>query len=211
MKKLTSEFCISSSLHHEHVVETLDLVIDEKQTWCEIMEYCPGGTLMDLLKQTKLVSGDIDCCFKQLIDGVSYIHSMGVAHRDLKPENILFDGDGQLKISDFGASDVFKTAFEKVPHLSRGLCGSLPYIAPEELEGNDYVGAEVDVWATGVIYYTMTYQSLPWRHAVPSDLYYSKFLATRNGNFSQIDGLEPEIRNTLNLILEPNPRVLGLI
>jgi serine/threonine protein kinase len=96
------------------------------------------------------------------VDGVNYIHSIGVAHRDLKPENILFDSQGNLKISDFGTSDVFKTAFEKNIHLSKGLCGSLPYIAPEEFNGADYDAREVDIWATGVIYYTMMYAALPW-------------------------------------------------
>jgi serine/threonine protein kinase len=124
MKRMTSEFCISSSLHHVHVVETVDLVVNDDHTWCEVMEYCPGGTLYEILKDHSLTKLEVNCCFKQLIDGVNYIHSMGVAHRDLKPENILFDSEGNLKISDFGTSDVFKTAFEKDIHLSKGLCGS---------------------------------------------------------------------------------------
>lgn len=169
MKKMTSEFCISSSLHHEHVVETVDLVVDEQHQWCEVMEYCPGGTLWDLLKENQLESQDVNCCFKQLIEGVEYIHSMGVAHRDLKPgilvltaENILFDCNGKLKISDFGASDVVRCPGMSIPHLSKGVCGSMPYIAPEEFEGCEYDGQEVDIWAIGVIYYAMTYLGLPW-------------------------------------------------
>ena len=162
MKRMTSEFCISSSLHHPHIVETIDLVVGDKHSWCEVMEYCGGGSLFDILQDRKLLPSEINCCFKQLLYGVNYIHAMGVAHRDLKPENILFDDEGQLKISDFGASDVFKNAFEDKPHLSRGLCGSMPYIAPEEFDGSDYDAREVDIWATGVIYYAMTYCGLPW-------------------------------------------------
>jgi hypothetical protein len=44
IKKMAAEFCISSSLHHENVVETLDLVVDDNHTWCEVMEYCSGIT-----------------------------------------------------------------------------------------------------------------------------------------------------------------------
>lgn len=87
---------------------------------------------------------------------------MGVAHRDLKPENLLFDDCGHLKITDFGVSDVFKTAFDRMPHLSRGVCGSEPYIAPEEFDMVEYDAREVDIWAAGVIYYAMTHSGLPW-------------------------------------------------
>ncbi|KAJ3322180.1 serine/threonine-protein kinase HAL4/sat4 [Boothiomyces sp. JEL0866] len=203
MKRMTSEFCISSSLHHANVVETLDLVVDDKHTWCEVMEYCSGGTLYDVLQEKPLLQSEIDCCFKQLIGGVNYIHSMGVAHRDLKPENILFDADGQLKISDFGTSDVFRTCFENSCHLSKGV---LPYIAPEEFSDSEYDGREVDIWATGVIYYAMKYAGLPWMHAVPKDERYNLFLKTRKGNFKPIDSLLPGCRNLLNNVLEPDPK-----
>jgi protein-serine/threonine kinase len=85
MKRMTSEFCISSSLHHPNVVETVDLVVDDNHTWCEVMEYCSGGSLFEVLQDHKLDDNEVNCCFKQLVDGVHYIHSVGVAHRDLKP------------------------------------------------------------------------------------------------------------------------------
>ncbi|KAJ3258755.1 serine/threonine-protein kinase HAL4/sat4 [Boothiomyces macroporosus] len=167
MKRMTAEFCISSSLHHANVVETLDLVVDDKHTWCEVMEYCSGGTLYDILQEKPLLQSEIDCCFKQLIGGVNYIHSMGVAHRDLKP---------------------------------------VPYIAPEEFSNSEYDGREVDIWATGVIYYAMKYAGLPWMHAVPNDERYNVFLKTRKGNFKPIDSLLPGCRNLLNSVLEPDPK-----
>ncbi|KAI9206207.1 kinase-like domain-containing protein [Polychytrium aggregatum] len=207
IKKRTSEFCISSSLHHINIVETLDLVIDEDHDWCEVMEYCSGGTLFDVLQEYKFKSQDISCCFKQLMEGVRYLHSMGVAHRDLKPENLYFDGQGNLKIGDFGVSEVFQTVFEQSPHLSKGLCGSAPYIAPEEFMGLEYDPREVDVWACGIIYYTMIYMNFPWAHATDDDSRYQKFLRSRNGQYAPIDGLPDECSSVLNQILEPDPRL----
>jgi serine/threonine protein kinase len=131
VKKLTSEFCISSTLHHMNIVETVDLVQDEQQHWCEVMEYCPGGDLYAAIKKGGMSSGEVECTFKQLLHGIQYLHSMGVAHRDIKPENLLLDGRGHVKITDFGVSDVFRMCWEKKTHLSKGLCGSEPYIAPE--------------------------------------------------------------------------------
>ncbi|CAG8730714.1 1541_t:CDS:2, partial [Dentiscutata heterogama] len=105
VKKLTSEFCISSTLQHENVVRTVDLVQDENHNWCEVMEYCAGGDLYTAIKAGHMTNTEIDCCFKQLVRGVGYLHSMGVAHRDIKPENLLLDASGNLKITDFGVSD----------------------------------------------------------------------------------------------------------
>lgn len=99
VKKLTSEFCISSTLHHPNVVETVDLVQDEAQHWCEVMEYCPGGDLYAAIKKGGMSSGEVECSFKQILLGIQYLHSMGVAHRDIKPENLLLDGRGHVKVS----------------------------------------------------------------------------------------------------------------
>lgn len=122
-----------SSLSH-NVVETVDLVQDEQQHWCEVMEYCPGGDLYAVIKKGDLGPAEINSYFKQILSGVAYLHSMGVAHRDIKPENLLLDAKGHVKITDFGVSDVFRMCWERTTHLSKGLCGSEPYIAPEQFE-----------------------------------------------------------------------------
>lgn len=98
VKKLTSEFCISSTLHHVNIVETVDLVQDDSQHWCEVMEFCPGGDLYAAIKKGGMSPSEVECCFKQILTGVSYLHSQGVAHRDIKPENLFFDTKGHLKV-----------------------------------------------------------------------------------------------------------------
>lgn len=111
VKKLTAEFCISSTLHHVNIVETVDLVQDESQHWCEVMEFCPGGDLYAAIKKGGMSPSEVECCFKQILTGVSYLHSQGVAHRDIKPENLFFDTKGHLKVrgSDMGATIFFYT------------------------------------------------------------------------------------------------------
>lgn len=98
------------------------------------MEYCPGGDLYEAIKKGDMSTDQINLYFKQIVTGVAYLHSMGVAHRDIKPENLLLDGLGHVKITDFGVSDVFRMCWEKQTHMSKGLCGSEPYIAPEQFE-----------------------------------------------------------------------------
>ncbi|GAA6000143.1 hypothetical protein JCM5350_000689, partial [Sporobolomyces pararoseus] len=210
VKKLTSEFCISSTLHHHNVVETVDLVQDEQQHWCEVMEYCPGGDLYAAIKKGDLEPAEINSYFKQIIAGISYLHSMGVAHRDIKPENLLIDAKGHVKITDFGVSDVFRMCWEKKTHLSKGLCGSEPYIAPEQFEHKEYDARLVDVWAAAVVFYCMHFQELPWRVAKPSDPSFGPYLqmySTSSSTPPPLSNLVPrECRSIIRRMLDPDPK-----
>lgn len=229
-KRLTSEFCISSTLHHPNVIETLDLVKDAKGEYCEVMEYCAGGDLYTLiLAAGKLEVNEADCYFKQLMGGVEYMHEMGVAHRDLKPENLLLTQDGCLKITDFGNGECFRMAWEKEAHLTAGLCGSAPYIAPEEYTDKEFDPRAVDVWATGVIYMAMRTGRHLWRMAKrDEDEFYERYLEGRRdeAGYEPIECLsrvttpppssdkkakkanwdyQTRCRNVIYSILDPNP------
>ncbi len=180
-KRLTSEFCISSSLRHPNIIHTLDLLQDAKGDYCEVMEYCAGGDLYTLVLAAGTLSvPEADCFFKQLMRGVEYMHEMGVAHRDLKPENLLLTTHGALKITDFGNGECFRMAWEKEAHMTAGLCGSAPYIAPEEYIGGEFDPRAVDVWACGVIYMAMRTGRHLWRVArKEEDEFYQRYLEGR--------------------------------
>lgn len=180
-KRLTAEFCISSSLRHPNVIHTLDLLQDSKGDFCEVMEFCAGGDLYTLvLAAGKLEVSEADCYFKQMMRGVEYMHEMGVAHRDLKPENLLLTTHGALKITDFGNGECFRMAWETDAHMVSGLCGSAPYIAPEEYIDKEFDARAVDVWATGVIYMAMRTGRHLWRVAKKDeDEFYERYLEGR--------------------------------
>lgn len=180
-KRLTSEFCISSSLRHSNVLHTLDLLQDSKGDYCEVMEFCAGGDLRTLvLTAGKLEVNEADCYFKQMMRGVEYIHEMGVAHRDLKPENLLLTTHGSLKIADFGNGECFRMAWEVDAHMVTGICGSAPYIAPEEYVDEEFDARAVDVWAAGVIYIAMRTGRHLWRVAMKEeDEFYKRYLRDR--------------------------------
>ncbi|KAK4932515.1 serine/threonine-protein kinase HAL4/sat4 [Elasticomyces elasticus] len=105
---------------------------------------------------------------------------MGVAHRDLKPENLLLTTNGCLKITDFGNGECFRMAWETEAHMTAGLCGSAPYISPEEYEGGEFDPRAVDVWACGVIYMAMRTGRHLWRVAKKDeDEFYERYLEDR--------------------------------
>ncbi|CAA9958162.1 hypothetical protein CFE70_001714 [Pyrenophora teres f. teres 0-1] len=209
-KRLTSEFCISSSMQHPNVITTLDLLQDEKGTYCEVMEYCSGGDLYTLvLAAGQLEVVEADCFFKQLMRGVEYMHEMGVAHRDLKPENLLLTTHGSIKITDFGNGECFRMAWEKEAHMTAGLCGSAPYIAPEEYVDKEFDPRAVDVWACGIIYMAMRTGRHLWRVAQKGeDEFFDRYLEDRK----QEEGYRPievlrrrQCRNVIYSILDPIP------
>lgn len=211
-KRLTSEFCISSSLHDINIIHTLDLMKDARGEYCQVMEYCDGGDLYSLILSSGddgLKQNEADCFFKQLIRGVVYMHSMGVAHCDLKPENLLLTCSGVLKISDFGNAECFRMAWETEVHLSNGVCGSRPYIAPEQFREKEFDPRCADVWATGVIYMAMRTGSYMWQVAIPEeDTYYEQYLQGRKhkDGFEPIEGLRrSRCRNVIYSILDPVP------
>lgn len=180
-KRLNSEFCISSSLRHPNVIHTLDLLADAKGDYCEVMEFCAGGDLYSLvLAAGKLEVAEADCYFLQLMRGVEYIHEMGVAHRDLKPENLLLTTHGAIKITDFGNGECFRMAWETEAHMTAGLCGSAPYIAPEEYIEREFDPRPLDVWACGVIYMAMRTGRHLWRVAKKDeDEFYEAYIRGR--------------------------------
>ncbi|OLY79566.1 Serine/threonine-protein kinase oca2, partial [Smittium mucronatum] len=209
MKKVTSEFCIGSSLHHENVIETLDLIFEGEKVY-EIMEYCP----YDLFKFVAMGEMDLDeifCWFKQICQGVSYIHSLGISHRDLKLENVMLTETGIVKLIDFGCATVFKAPFQKNPNKLTGVYGSDPYIAPEVFSKNVPYDAEAaDVWSIGIMYMCMTLLKFPWRIADGStDTNYKNYATFwprgRDKLFVQLPKLKHEGRQWIEGLMEIHP------
>lgn len=160
--KLADEYMITIKLHHKNIVQFHDLCLDSGDSWCAIMDYCDGGDLFSLMESykeahRKMPKEERNCLFKQLLMGVNYIHSQGIAHRDIKPENLLMNSLGELKISDFGVSvmvfDVSKNETSKDAHLTVGFAGSIPYLPPEVIEAkkepktHPYDARLVDIWS----------------------------------------------------------------
>lgn len=117
-KKVTAEFCIGSTLHHGNVIETLD-IIQENHHWYEVMEYAPFD-LFAIVMTGKMSREEVACSFLQIVNGVSYLHSMGLAHRDLKLDNVVVNDRGIMKLIDFGSATVFQYPFENEIVLASG-------------------------------------------------------------------------------------------
>jgi len=173
------------------------------------LEYASGGELFDFIAFSKAFEEQITrTYFQQLIQGLHAAHSLKICHRDLKPENLLLDGNFELKICDFGLA---KTMSE----VLYTECGTKGYMAPE-LFGNTkgYDGFAVDVWACGVILFTMLTGFPPYMVPKRSDWWFEKLVSNRLYLFWQAHirhfYFNEEIKDLLNKMYahEPEKRII---
>ncbi|CAI7846608.1 unnamed protein product [Closterium sp. NIES-54] len=156
-EKVKREIKILRLFMHPHIIRQYE-VIETPTDIFVIMEYVKCGELFDyIVEKGRLAEDEARRFFQQIISGVEYCHRNMVVHRDLKPENLLLDGKGNIKIADFGLSNVMRDG-----HFLKTSCGSPNYAAPEVISGKLYAGPEVDVWSAGVILYALLCGSLPF-------------------------------------------------
>ena len=149
---------IITKFNHINVIYVFQ-ILEDKENYYIIMEYCKHGELFDyIVKNEKLSEEEASVFFYQLINGIDHIHSKGIAHRDLKPENLLLDEKNILKIIDFGLSHEFSGEDQ----LLKTKCGSPSYAAPEIICCPTYDGFKVDMWCCGIILYAMVCGYLPF-------------------------------------------------
>ncbi|CED82557.1 pkinase-domain-containing protein [Phaffia rhodozyma] len=159
-KKVTAEFCVGVTLRHVNVIETVDIVNDHGHYY-EVMEYAPYD-LFSVVMSGKMARPEIYCVFRQIVDGVNYLHGMGLAHRDLKLDNCVMTTSNVVKLIDFGTATVFQYP-GKAQVKASGVVGSDPYLAPEVLSGQEYDPRKTDVWSLGVMFLCMILRRFPWK------------------------------------------------
>lgn len=149
---------------HPYIIELHD-VFESTTFIFLVLELCRHGELFDYLTSVVALSEKkTKSIMKQLFEAVEFVHSKGIVHRDLKPENILLDDDLNVKVTDFG----FATQLAESETLTE-LCGTPGYLAPELLKASMYESSEgydkqVDIWACGVIMYTLLVGFPPFWH-----------------------------------------------
>jgi carbon catabolite-derepressing protein kinase len=132
-------------------------VITTPQEIIMVIEYA-GGELFDfLVSNGKVPEDSARRFFQQIICAVEYCHRHKIVHRDLKPENLLLDLNLNVKIADFGLSNIMTDG-----NFLKTSCGSPNYAAPEVIGGKLYAGPEVDVWSCGVILFVLLCGKLPF-------------------------------------------------
>ncbi|KEZ45231.1 Carbon catabolite-derepressing protein kinase [Scedosporium apiospermum] len=182
-------------LRHPHIIK-LYTVIKTPTEIVMVLEYA-GGELFDYIVQNgRMKEAEARRFFQQMICAVEYCHRHKIVHRDLKPENLLLDDNLNVKIADFGLSNIMTDG-----NFLKTSCGSPNYAAPEVIGGKLYAGPEVDVWSCGVILYVLLAGRLPF----DDDHIPSLFAKIAKGSYTIPQWMAPGAVNLIKRMLVVNP------
>lgn len=182
-------------LRHPHIIK-LYTVIKTPTEIIMVLEYA-GGELFDyIVSHGRMQEDKARRFFQQMICAVEYCHRHKVVHRDLKPENLLLDDNLNVKIADFGLSNIMTDG-----NFLKTSCGSPNYAAPEVISGKLYAGPEVDVWSCGVILYVLLIGRLPF----DDDHIPSLFAKIQRGVFTIPNWCPEEAAKMIRKMLVVNP------
>ncbi|KAG0663984.1 hypothetical protein C6P44_001359 [Monosporozyma unispora] len=182
---------------YPYITKLYEIIVTETKVWM-VLEYCPGKELYDhLLKMKRIPIAECTELFAQIVGAVYYAHSLNCVHRDLKLENILLDKNGNAKLTDFGFTRecMQKSSLETI-------CGTTVYMAPELTERKTYDGFKIDIWALGVILYTMICGAMPFDE---DDETKTKWKIINEDPEFNDNIMSPESKDLVKQLLEKDP------
>ncbi|SNX83724.1 related to SNF1 - carbon catabolite derepressing ser/thr protein kinase [Melanopsichium pennsylvanicum] len=186
-------------LRHPHIIKLYE-VITTPNDIIMVIEYAGGELFQYIVDRGRMPEPEARRFFQQVICAMEYCHRHKIVHRDLKPENLLLDEYLNVKIGDFGLSNIMTDG-----DFLKTSCGSPNYAAPEVISGKLYAGPEIDIWSCGVILYVMLCGRLPFDDEYIPTL----FKKINNGIYTLPSYLSQEARHLLSqmLIVDPVKRI----
>lgn len=159
VRALENEIHLLRNFEHERIVSYFGCAQD-KQSLYIFMEYLPGGSVKDEITKYGSLTENVSRKYtKQMLEGLAYLHKNVIVHRDIKGANILRDGNGNIKLGDFGASKRLQTIVSATGLHS--VVGTPYWMAPEVINGEGY-GRKADIWSVGCTIVEMLTTKPPW-------------------------------------------------
>ncbi|KAF7198652.1 Serine/threonine-protein kinase plo1 [Pseudocercospora fuligena] len=170
-QKFVTELQIHSKLSHPNIVTFYRAFSFQTSTYV-VLELCPNGSLADMLKKRKnLTLPEIRRLVIQVCGAVKYLHHRHIVHRDLKTGNLFLDEHMNVKVGDFGLAALLVTERDMEVRRRTTMCGTPNYLAPEILEKGKGHDEKVDLWAIGVIAYTLAVGKAPFHASTKEEIY----------------------------------------
>ncbi len=158
IERFKNELKLARKITHKNVCRMYDLN-EEGGTLYITMEYVPGEDLKSMVKMTGQLSvGRAVLIAKQICEGLTEAHRLGVVHRDLKSRNIMIDKEGNAKIMDFGIARSLKTKGITDDGI---MVGTPDYMSPEQVKGEE-TDPRSDIYSLGIILFEMVTGKIPF-------------------------------------------------
>ncbi|XP_050395155.1 PAS domain-containing serine/threonine-protein kinase [Patella vulgata] len=156
--RIPLEVSLLRKLHHPNIIQIIDVYQNDVFIQMVMEKHGSGMDLFEFIDRCpQMDEALVSYMFRQMVSGVSYLHSCNILHRDIKDENIILDEKFNIKLIDFGAA-----AYMKEGKLFGTFCGTLEYCSPEVISGNKYRGPELEIWSMGVTLYTLVFGENPF-------------------------------------------------
>ena len=198
-QKLITEIKIHKSCHHSNIV-AFEHNFEDEDNFYILLELCQNQTLNELHVRRKILTEiEVQCYIIQLIKALQYLHSHRIIHRDLKLGNLFLNDKMELKVGDFGLA----TKLDYDGERKKTVCGTPNYIAPEVINstGHSY---EVDIWAIGIIIYTLLIGKPPFETRDVKTTYNK--IKRAEYSFPETCKISPCAKNLIQKILVVNPK-----
>jgi len=189
-------------LRYAHIVPLLDFGLSREDTPFLVMEYAPRGTLRDCHPRgTRVPLLTVVEYATQIASALQYAHEQQLVHRDVKPENMLVRDDGTLLLSDFGIATATHSTHSL--NVNQGIGGTIPYMAPEQLDGKPR--AQSDQYALAVVIYEWLAGHCPFQGAAV-EVAMQHAMKPPPSLLDQVVGLPAEVEEVVFKALAKNPK-----
>ncbi|ODV83947.1 hypothetical protein CANARDRAFT_182010, partial [[Candida] arabinofermentans NRRL YB-2248] len=198
-KRTIREGALGRILYHPYICRLYEM-FPMTNHYYMLFEYVSGGQMLDyIVAHGSLKERHARKFCRGIASALDYCHSNNIVHRDLKIENIMINKNGEIKIIDFGLSNMFDGE-----HLLKTYCGSLYFAAPELLSAHPYIGPEVDVWSFGVVLFVLVCGRVPFDDPSVSSLHEK----IKRGHVEYPDNISKECVSLLSrmLVVDPSHR-----
>jgi eukaryotic-like serine/threonine-protein kinase len=165
VERFRREATHAAGLTHPNIVAIFDRG-ESEGTYYIVMEYVEGQTLKELIRSRGVCPVPVAVAYaRQVLAALRYAHRAGIIHRDIKPHNVLVDGEGRIKVADFGIARAGASQMTE----AGSIIGTAQYLSPEQARGAP-VDESSDLYSTGVVLYELLTGEVPFTGETPVEI-----------------------------------------